>query len=603
MCQKRILWLCLAWVALPSFVSAQDPKGLASNAKAILESACFKCHGQDGKKSGGFGAVLDVPEMIKKNLLVAGKPNESEIIRRVLSEEESEVMPPPESKRKLTPEEKKTLVAWVTAGATPFDSAPAKVVEKARPFLTEKDLYKSMLDYLLKHRDHAKYQRFITLTHLVNDPTVNEAKIRLHHAGVSKLLNSLSWRHELALPKVVDPYGAVLAIDLRDLDWDLGGQWAMILGKSNTFGGYPYGLTHDEQPIDDELNETAKQVYKLSQTRLPAIRADWLLASAGLPPLYHDLLQIPTNAKELEKRLGVDVRVNFQRDKLIRVGVEQSGVAARANRLLERHDSNFGYYHKSYDFESNVGSGSLARFPLGPLTLFAENRHPFPDRAFVHAGGEIIFSLPNHLQGYLLVNGKDERLDKAPAFVRDEKETVGEGTTIVNGLSCMACHKNGMIDKFTSTTRRDLALEGVELRKALRLYPSDDAIQRIFRKDQELFLAALERACGPFLRFGPDEKKAITEFPEPVTALASPYLKSNLTLEQAARELGMNEPQRLKLAVENNPTLKNTLGLAALAKGGTIKRDFWESDPGIGMTIYQATANELKLGSVRQENR
>ena len=57
------------------------------------------------------------------------------------------------------------------------------------------------------------------------------------------------------------------------------------------------------------------------------------------------------------------------------------------------------------DFKSNDNLGNLFRLPLGPQ--FADN--PFPQQAFKHDGGEIIFNLPNGLQGYLLVNGKDAR--------------------------------------------------------------------------------------------------------------------------------------------------------------------------------------------------
>ena len=56
------------------------------------------------------------------------------------------------------------------------------------------------------------------------------------------------------------------------------------------------------------------------------------------------------------------------------------------------------------------GTGNLFRFPLGPA--FADN--PFPNQAFEHAGGEIIFNLPNGLQGYLLVDAKGDRIDAGP---------------------------------------------------------------------------------------------------------------------------------------------------------------------------------------------
>ena len=51
----------------------------------------------------------------------------------------------------------------------------------------------------------------------------------------------------------------------------------------------------------------------------------------------------------------------------------------------------------------------------------------------------MIFNLPNGLQGYMLADAKDRRLDvPAPvAIVSDRSETSGT-PEIVNGLSCMA---------------------------------------------------------------------------------------------------------------------------------------------------------------------
>ena len=58
-------------------------------------------------------------------------------------------------------------------------------------------------------------------------------------------------------------------------------------------------------------------------------------------------------------------------------------------------------------------------------------------QAFEHAGGEIIFQLPNKLQGYLLVNSKDERIAAGPIeIVSDALQT--SGTATIDGLA-LAC--------------------------------------------------------------------------------------------------------------------------------------------------------------------
>ncbi len=580
---------------------AQD--AVAAKARGVLEAHCYVCHGKEGKRAGGFANALDVPQMVEKGKIKPGDAANSRIFERLAANDEAEVMPPPEAKDKPTADEIAAVKAWIDAGAKPFPAAAA--VTAKRPYLTEKDTLRAMHDYLAKHTDHAKYLRFLTLTHLFNDDKADDAKIRLYQAGVSKLLNSLSWRKGIIQPTIADTHGALLAFDLRDLDWDVGGQWNLILARdeSKKYGGYVYGLTHDKYPENEELNLLAKQVYDMAGTRMPAVRADWFLAAASLPPLYHDLLNLPDTDQEVERRLGVDVKLNYRRETLARVGLGKSGVADKANRVLERHEGVFGYYHKSYDFEDEAGTGNIVKNPLGPLNLFPAGKHPYEERAFVHAGGEMIWSLPNGLQAYLLVNGAGKRIDKGPPIVVDDKRTVGDGTTIHTGLSCMACHKNGMITDFQETTRAGLTFPGDAGRKARRLYVNQEAAQKMFAKDAEQFTAAVEKACGPFLRVGADEKKPLGQFPEPISAIASPYIKGGLTLEQAARELGIADVKELKIAIENNPALRDRLSLAPLANGGTVARKHWESKSDTGDSVFQNAAAELKRGSPRIEGR
>jgi mono/diheme cytochrome c family protein len=87
----------------------------------ILSDKCFHCHGPDdsGRKAklrldtqeGAFRVKDGVANIVK------GKPEQSEIIVRVLSKDEDELMPPPSSHRTLTEEQKQTLKRWVEQGA------------------------------------------------------------------------------------------------------------------------------------------------------------------------------------------------------------------------------------------------------------------------------------------------------------------------------------------------------------------------------------------------------------------------------------------------------------------------------------------------------
>ena len=242
------------------------------------------------------------------------------------------------------------------------------------------------------------------------------------------------------------------------------------------------------------------------------LRADWFVAVAARPPLYNVLLQLPIDAATLEAQLKVDVPDDFRRNRLDRAGFLKSGVSEQ-NRLIERHDAAYGAYWRSYDFKkAGEDRADLIKSPLGPR--FPGN--PFPDSvAFAPDGGEIIFNLPNGLQGYLLVNGKGERIDQGPIEVVSDVNKTSGSNVIVNGLSCMACHQRGMVRRARSgPTRNSRGRRGPTQGGAA--LPGTDQDEALVKEDEDRFLQAVEKAVGPFLRVGHDRDRPVAELPEPV---------------------------------------------------------------------------------------
>jgi hypothetical protein len=85
--------------------------------RPILSDNCFSCHGNDaGHRKAKLR--LDVREAaLKKDAFVPGKPDESDLIERIFSADEDELMPPPESHKKLTAQQKEILKRWIEQGA------------------------------------------------------------------------------------------------------------------------------------------------------------------------------------------------------------------------------------------------------------------------------------------------------------------------------------------------------------------------------------------------------------------------------------------------------------------------------------------------------
>ena len=88
----------------------------------ILSSNCFHCHGpEDGERKGKLR--LDTHEgalgtgKSGATTVVPGKTADSELIQRIISQDDDEVMPPRAAKEKLSPKQIELLTRWVEQGA------------------------------------------------------------------------------------------------------------------------------------------------------------------------------------------------------------------------------------------------------------------------------------------------------------------------------------------------------------------------------------------------------------------------------------------------------------------------------------------------------
>lgn len=93
-----------------------------SQIRPILSEHCFQCHGPDEKERKG-GIRLDLHDGALASgdsgtpAIIPHKPDESELIARILSTEESEMMPPPKLQKPLNDRQKELLKRWISEGA------------------------------------------------------------------------------------------------------------------------------------------------------------------------------------------------------------------------------------------------------------------------------------------------------------------------------------------------------------------------------------------------------------------------------------------------------------------------------------------------------
>src|SRR3979409_22618 len=91
--------------------------------RPILSENCFRCHGPD-QKARMAGLRLDTAEGAyaalrsgTKHAIVAGRADESELIKRIPSDNAGSRMPPRQTNKTLTPGQIQTLEKWIAQGA------------------------------------------------------------------------------------------------------------------------------------------------------------------------------------------------------------------------------------------------------------------------------------------------------------------------------------------------------------------------------------------------------------------------------------------------------------------------------------------------------
>ena len=405
-----------------------------------------------------------------------------------------------------------------------------------------------MLDTIQTHLDSLQpyerpYARYFTLTHLYNAGKTTD-NLQAYRNALSKLVNSLSWGHDIIKPHPINPSQTLFYIDLRHYEWDAWDTREDVWKRIEQ--DYPYTIEYNLQ-TEAERFEKLTQLRQDTESTVPFIHADWFLATASLPPLYHDILRLPDTDRALEEELGINVQRNIQQSPGIRVaraGIVDSGVS-KNNRVVERHTSVYGAYWKSYDFAGSVGAQNIRTHPL----------------SFKHDGGEIVFNLPNGLQAYYISDEKGNRIDKAPTDI--VSNPAASDPAVRNGLSCIGCHTQGM-KTFEDVMRTTIELTenpNYDKIQALRLYVGQDKMDTFLEQDTEKYRLALVKATGTGFEDIEPVHRAHEVFEQPLDAA------------DAAAALGL-KTEALVQQIQDKQSLQN-LGLTSLLGDGTINRDTW----------------------------
>ena len=104
-------------ITATALFGAEQGPSFSRDIRPILTKKCFACHGPDETHREGDLRLDDRAAAIKQRAITPGVPQKSELIKRILSTDPDEQMPPPDSGKSLTKRETQLLTDWIQSGA------------------------------------------------------------------------------------------------------------------------------------------------------------------------------------------------------------------------------------------------------------------------------------------------------------------------------------------------------------------------------------------------------------------------------------------------------------------------------------------------------
>ena len=277
----------------------------------ILSEHCAQCHGVDESTREG-GLRLDLRESAlaggesAQGAIVPGKASESHLVRRILSKDPDEVMPPPSLNKPLSPEQVELLQRWIDQGAQ-YDKHWAFIP----PVRTEVDLSKPIHGRKVQH----------TIDWLVTDtlhtkgwPSTGQAKawelgrrVYLDLVGVPPTPEQLAEFHKEGIEATVEK---LLADDRFAEKWAR--SWLDVARYSDT-NGYEKDLQREQWAWRDWV--------------LDAIRTDMPYDRFVIEQLAGDLFEQPTQEQI--------IATGFLRNSMIN---EEGAIVPEQFRMVEMFD-------------------------------------------------------------------------------------------------------------------------------------------------------------------------------------------------------------------------------------------------------------------------
>lgn len=261
-------------------VEGADPQSSAPDfnrdIRSILAVHCFPCHGPDeANRKAGLRLDLRDTAVAKSDsgtaAIVPGAPSASELVRRILSADPDEQMPPPTANKPLLDSQKLLLQRWISAGAR---YAPHWAFEAPRqlapPQVQNQDWPRNPIDaFILARQEQAGLQP--------SPPANRSALVRRVYLDLIGLPPTLEQADEFINDQAPDAYEKL--VDRLLASPHYGERWArqwLDLARYADTNGYEEDKSRSIWPYRDWVIHTLNADMPFDQFTIEQIAGDML---------------------------------------------------------------------------------------------------------------------------------------------------------------------------------------------------------------------------------------------------------------------------------------------------------------------------------------
>jgi serine/threonine-protein kinase len=493
----------------PQPTATQGPSGTQDVTRAYVESLlrtnCGGCHGNEAEENSscraGMCYIEDIDELITNGKIKPGDPNGSLLYQRISRDE----MPPSGVTPRLNDDEVQDVAQYILGLQPPV----AAVCDDQ--FMSWDDVYEAVeRDILSEDAEDRPFLRYLSISNRYNAGTC-DAQLEPERWAMSKFINSISQNARIEEPvEVTGTNSTVYRIDLRAYDLDVT-QGPFEVNGTNFDDGWEAIIGNNNFAVEFE-GDAAENLILQSDTLVPIMFSDAVIDEATVGNLYYGLLRLQDNRDAQLIDLDIDLVANQDDETAIFAATTQSEISEQ-ERFIRRDPSdqaNDLYYYESFDLDPNVAGNSIFDRPL--------------DFNLAANGSEVVFALPNGLQGYIIYDAAGQRLEESPILF----DNAQNDNVMRAGISCMTCHENGVVQfedevrQFALDNRIDVAQAaedaGFEFQDVLDLYVDNADLKEQLVDDSTSYRSALSAAGVPtngsdpvsdtFIRFDKDVRIA-----------------------------------------------------------------------------------------------